>query len=50
MNKYTREVLPAPREVVTNGHCNMGTFNGFIEHVNLLDAKKAAWLQSTPCP
>ena len=40
MNKYRREVLPAPREAVTNGHCNMGTFNGFIEHVNLLDAKK----------
>jgi hypothetical protein len=40
MKKYRREVLPAPREEVTNGHCNMGTFNGPIEHVNPLDAKR----------
>ena len=40
MKKYRREVLPAPREVVTNGNCNMGTFNGLIEHINPLDAEK----------
>lgn len=40
MKEYRREVLPAPREAVTDGQCNMGTFNGFIDHVNPLDAKK----------
>ena len=40
MKKYRREVLPAPREAVTNGRCNMGTFSGLIEYINLLDAEK----------
>ena len=40
MKEYGREVLPTPGEVVTNGRCNLGTFNGPIENVNPLDAEK----------
>lgn len=38
MKKYVREILATPKEIVTNGHCNMGTFNAPIEKVNPLDA------------
>lgn len=37
---YSREVLPAPAELATDGHCHMGTFNGPIARVNPLDAHR----------
>ena len=36
---YSRPVTPAPASAVSNGICNMGTFNSAIEDVNLLDTK-----------
>lgn len=38
MKEYRRAILPAPGQVVTDGRCNMGTFNEAIREVNLLDA------------
>ena len=40
MNTYIREILPPPEKLVTNGICNMGTFNGPIACTNPLDAER----------
>jgi Domain of unknown function (DUF2804), C-terminal/Domain of unknown function (DUF2804), N-terminal len=40
MENYTRKVSEPPHEQVTNGRCNMGTFNGPIILINPLDTEK----------
>jgi len=36
---YSRPVTSAPIDAVSNGTCNMGTFNSAIQNVNLLDTQ-----------
>ncbi|MGI9294609.1 MAG: DUF2804 family protein, partial [Pseudomonadales bacterium] len=40
MNSYTREVLPPPAQIVSAGRCILGTFNGPIRDINLLDLQR----------
>ncbi|PJE80904.1 hypothetical protein CI610_00062 [invertebrate metagenome] len=40
MNNQLCIVDPAPKDAVTNGQCNFGTYNAPLSSVNLLDAKK----------
>jgi len=40
MNSYQRQVLPAPVEIVSDGHCAMGTYNSPIQNVNLTELKR----------
>ena len=39
MDPYTRDVFPAPKQLVSNGKFAFGTFNSAFEVVNPLDAR-----------
>lgn len=40
MTIYQREVLRPPVNLVYNGICNFGTFNGPIKNINILSVKR----------